>query len=132
MKSAFKLVLAMIAIGPLVEAARAETVFHRTTHPGTEVFVANEAQWDKQCASRPPPTYDFETQPENGSVSVRAEGKIIKSCAAGGCECLGKSASGAAIYYTPKAGFRGRDHFRYVSRFSNGSVLPHEAIIDVR
>ena len=122
---------AAIIFGYAANPARA-TTFKVSTLPGRSVEVSNEAAWDERCNPLSGPFYTFATKPTHGVISTRPEGKVIKSCNAGHCECLGHHISGTAIYYTPEKNFHGTDEFSFSSRFPNGTVLSHQGIIDVR
>jgi hypothetical protein len=119
-----------VAFGYSANAARAET-FHVHTSAGRPVRVSNEAAWGERCNSLGDPQYTFTTKPAHGEISTRSEEKVIKTCQANACGCVGRHIAGAAIYYTPDKSFHGTDEFSFSSRFPNGTVLSHRGIVDV-
>ncbi|MDQ0472848.1 hypothetical protein [Labrys wisconsinensis] len=122
---------AIVLLQLSVSAATAET-FHVHAAPGETVEVSNEAAWDKSCQGAGAPTYTFTAKPAHGAISTRPQTKVIKTCEAGHCACLGHEVLGSAIYYTPAAGFRGSDTFSFTSAFPNGRVLRHQALVTVK
>jgi hypothetical protein len=122
---------AAIVFGCSVSAARA-TTFNVSTSAGRPVKVSNEAAWDDKCNQLSGPFYTFTTKPAHGEISTRSEDKVIATCNAGACGCLGRHVTGTAIYYTPEKTFHGVDQFSFSSRFPNGAVLSHQGIIDVK
>jgi hypothetical protein len=122
---------ASLVIG-MGEIARSEEVRkHFIGASGQPVFVGNESQWTDACQWKGNPVYEFQN-PKHGSISTRDEQKVIKSCVAGACGCLGKTVPGLAVYYTSEPGFHGKDAFSYSSKFNNGVVIGHSIAIDVR
>jgi hypothetical protein len=117
--------------GLVVSAAHA-TTFNVHTSPGRAVRVSNEAAWDEKCNQLSGPTYTFTSKPAHGEISTRSEDKVIKSCNAGACGCLGRHVTATAIYYTPEKNFHGVDQFSFSSQFPNGTLLSHQAHIDVK
>jgi len=125
------MLLTGLAFGFSANTARA-TTFHVQTSAGHSVRVSNEAAWDKRCNPLGGPDYTFTTKPAHGEISTRSEEKVIKTCQAGECECVGHHITGIAIYYTPEKNFHGTDQFSFSSRFPNGTILNHQGIIEVK
>jgi hypothetical protein len=124
-------IIALTLAGPSQVARSQQSTKHIAAASGQAVFVENESQWNENCQWKGNPTYDFQN-PKHGSISTRDEQKVIKSCAAGACGCMGRTVPGSAVYYTSEPGFHGKDAFSYTSRFNNGKVLAHSVSIDVK
>jgi hypothetical protein len=108
------------------------TTFKVSTSPGRAVKVSNEAAWDEKCNRLNGPSYTFTTNPAHGSISMRSEAKVITTCNAGACGCVGRRITGTAIYYTPEKTFHGVDQFNFSSRFPNGTELSHQGVVEVK
>jgi hypothetical protein len=121
----------MTTFGLVVSGAQA-TTFNVHTSPGHAVRVSNEAAWDERCNLLNGPIYTFTSKPQHGEITTRSEDKVIKTCNAGACGCLGRHIAGTALYYTPEKNFRGADEFSFSSQFPNGTLLSHQAHIDVK
>lgn len=117
----------IVAIGPA--AARQ---INLTTKAGKPVVVIFEGSWDKDCKSTGGPSYTTQSGPSNGATSVRAADKIIKTCDAGQCGCLGRTVTARQLVYTPRPGFKGTEQFDLVSKFPNNREFRHSVKIEVK
>lgn len=90
-------------------AARAGD-FTRTTEAGTAVLVTHHAALDEGCGGSIPPIQVTQA-PAHGTVDVRPARFVMKGAFAGRTDCNGREVDGAAVWYTPAAGYHGSDGF---------------------
>lgn len=112
--------------------SRQSRQFLRSTAPGRDVLVQHYGQWDQHCTPSGLPSVSVVTNPSHGSVSVRTGTEVVSNPPrVGATDCRGKTMPASLVWYTPAAGFKGRDSFVYEVHLPHGT-LHDTAIVDVR
>ena len=105
--------------------------FKRVTAAGQPVRIASHATWNADCDGGPAKV-EVVVPPEHGRLVGIRRPTTITRIERGSGTCRGHRIEAEAVIYRPALGFRGVDGFNYTSTTANGTVLPHQALVDVR
>jgi len=126
----------VLAVGLAAAPAHAQQmgqVFSINTDAGQEVRVHQYARWNGRCEPEGEATVTMVTPPGNGRIDLRREAKTdIGAPRAGGTDCRGKTLPALSLYYIPRAGFHGADHFDYQVAYGSRGTVHDSAFIEVR
>ncbi len=120
---------ALLMLGPTAAIADSR---HVATSAGKETFIFGYTAIDNLCSFVAVPEMKVTEQPANGTLVSRAATIKYTSRVPVRMKCNGNSYPGIAVYYEPREGFTGTDHFKYEVNASGWrGPLADEATVDV-
>jgi hypothetical protein len=113
-------------------AQRGGTTYRASTTAGQQVRLHQFARWDGACRSTGDVIFTMVTAPQGGALEQKHEMKLDAGAArVGDTDCAGRPIPAIGLYYTPRPGFIGTDHFSFRVDYGRGAVTD-DAVIDVR
>lgn len=120
---------ALLGLGPTAASADSR---HVTTSAGKETYILGYTAVDNLCSFVAVPEMKVTEQPANGTLVSRSATVKYTSRVPVRMKCNGNSYPGIVVYYQPREGFTGTDHFKYEVNASGWrGPLADEATVDV-
>jgi hypothetical protein len=84
---------------------------HKHTLAGQEVRIRGFAPFDHNCQPLSLPTIEVDQAPSSGELTQRHETLTVGENWVGTTNCSGTRLDSLSVYYVPRTGFEGQDHF---------------------
>jgi hypothetical protein len=105
----------------------ASATVKKVVRAGSEELLSGYKHFDKNCAAIEVPAVTILKQPTHGETSIRDESTAVNHLYHGsGGNCVGKLVQSRAVYYTPAAGYVGKDKVDIAVKLQ----FPDKAVID--